>query len=318
MNEMDVLQVRKPILVLGAFIRLGRPIFLVGGFVLYGLGAAVAAYRGYRMDWARFAWGQLAVTATQLMTHYSNDYFDLEADRANATPTQWSGGSRVLPNRELPPRVALVAAVTLAAIALVANIVLETKLASGLVATGLMLLALVLSWEYSAPPLRFHSRGVGEVIAMIIVTLLVPLIGFTVQTRGLEPIAFVAAAPLCFVQFAMLLAVEFPDAAGDAVVGKRTLVVRLGASGAGILYVAALVLAYALLPVWSRLGLPREAALVLAATFPAAAWLVRGIARGEHRQVRYWSRLAFVSAALVTVSAILELGVFVELASHNP
>src|SRR5258708_37641290 len=144
---------------LGAFVRLGRPIFLLGGFVLHGLGAAVAAYRGYTIDWTRFAWGQLAVTATQLMTHYSNDYFDLEADRANATPTQWSGGSRVLPNRELPPRVALVTAVTLAAVALAANVVPTTELASGLVAAALMLLPLVVSWGDSAPPLNFHSRA---------------------------------------------------------------------------------------------------------------------------------------------------------------
>ena len=35
--------------------------------------------------------------------------------------------------------------------------------------------------------------------------------------------------PLALLQFAMLLAIEFPDATGDAATGKRTLVVRLGA-----------------------------------------------------------------------------------------
>ena len=50
------------------------------------------------------------MTSFQLMTHYANDYFDLEADRANQTPTTWSGGSRVLPAGELSPRVALIAA----------------------------------------------------------------------------------------------------------------------------------------------------------------------------------------------------------------
>ncbi|MDB4979874.1 MAG: 1,4-dihydroxy-2-naphthoate polyprenyltransferase, partial [Myxococcales bacterium] len=79
-----------------AFVKLGRPLFLGGGFVMYGLGAALAKYAGARLDWHRYAWGQLAVTAIQLMTHYANDYFDLVADRANRTPTAWSGGSRVL------------------------------------------------------------------------------------------------------------------------------------------------------------------------------------------------------------------------------
>src|SRR6185369_7634819 len=99
---------------LAAFVRLGRPLFSVGGFALYGLGAAAAAWStGQAIAWGRFALGQLAITAAQLMTHYCNDYFDLEADRANRTPTRWSGGSRVLPDGGLPPAVALAAALVL-------------------------------------------------------------------------------------------------------------------------------------------------------------------------------------------------------------
>src|SRR5215218_6661584 len=99
-----------------AFIRLGRPLFLGGGFLLYALGAAVAAWHGAAIDLGRYALGQLAVTAFQLMTHYANDYFDYDADRANLTPTKWSGGSRVLSAGELPRRVALIAAIVLAVI----------------------------------------------------------------------------------------------------------------------------------------------------------------------------------------------------------
>ena len=103
----------------GAFIRLGRPLFLVGGLVFYGLGAAIAAFAegGRAIDWRRYVWGQVAVTAAHLMTHYCNDYFDFEADRANATPTRWSGGSRVLPAGELPRQAALIAALALALLA---------------------------------------------------------------------------------------------------------------------------------------------------------------------------------------------------------
>jgi 1,4-dihydroxy-2-naphthoate octaprenyltransferase len=301
----------------GAFVRLGRPIFLVGGVVLYALGAAVAVYLGHPVGVARFICGQVAVTATQLMVHYSNDYFDLEADQANATPTQWSGGSRVLPRGELPRWVALAAASTLAAIAAAATWVLASALDAGPTTTALLLVALVLSWEYSAPPLRIHSSGMGEIVAMVIVTLLVPLIGFTAQARTLEPIAFASAAPLCFLQFAMLLAVEFPDEVGDAAVGKRTLVVRLGAARAAALYVASIVLAYALLPLWGRLGLPRSSALGLCLALPLAVWLGWRVVRGEYKEPRHWNRFAFASAALVTVSALLEVGAYLGLASRK-
>ena len=46
---------------IGAFIKLGRPKFLVGGFVFYGLGAALAVAAGAPFDAARFAWGQLKI-----------------------------------------------------------------------------------------------------------------------------------------------------------------------------------------------------------------------------------------------------------------
>ena len=82
--------------------------------MLYGLGAAVAT-RQHSLDVRAYVWGQAAITATQLMTHYANDYFDLAADRANTTPTQWSGGSRVLAEGALSPRVALWAARVLGA-----------------------------------------------------------------------------------------------------------------------------------------------------------------------------------------------------------
>jgi 1,4-dihydroxy-2-naphthoate octaprenyltransferase len=250
------------------------------------------------------------------MTHYSNDYFDLEADQANATPTEWSGGSRVLPRGELPARVALVAAIVLLGIAVVATAVLQKKTA-GLAPSALLALAIVLSWEYSAPPFKLHSTGAGEVIAMIIVTLLVPLIGFAAQAGTLEPIAFVSCAPLCFLQFAMLLAVEFPDRAGDEAVGKRTLIVRIGSARAAALYVVALVLAYLLLPIWGLLGLPREAVWAILVLAPLAGWLVFRVSRGDHFEPRRWNRFAFLSTALVAISTFGELGAYIALASRQ-
>ena len=49
---------------LGAFLKLGRPLFLGGGVVMYGLGVAAAVAGGARFDWTRYWWGQLIVSAT--------------------------------------------------------------------------------------------------------------------------------------------------------------------------------------------------------------------------------------------------------------
>ena len=47
-----------------AFIRLGRPLFLGGAFLLFALGAAIAAWHEHAIDWQRYVLGQSAVTAS--------------------------------------------------------------------------------------------------------------------------------------------------------------------------------------------------------------------------------------------------------------
>jgi 1,4-dihydroxy-2-naphthoate octaprenyltransferase len=315
----------------GALVRLGRPLFLGGGFVLYGLGAAMAAYarvhgggagggRGASacIDWPRFAWGQVAITATQLMTHYCNDYFDFDADRANTTPTRWSGGSRVLPAGELPRGVALAAALLLALAATAATVILLARFGAAPSASLLLAVAILLSWEYSAPPLRLHSTGWGELDVALVVSFLTPLIGFSLQAAGVGVTAgsrslvlpVLAVLPLCCLQFAMLLAIEFPDAAGDAATGKRTLVVRLRAPRAAALYQGVVAAAYLSLPVLVAAGLPIVVAGAALLTSPIAAWQITRMRRGAFRDPARWESLAFWSVALLITTSAAELIAF--------
>jgi 1,4-dihydroxy-2-naphthoate octaprenyltransferase len=295
-----------PLARLVAFVKLGRPIFLGGGFVMYGLGAALARYGGATIDWSRYGWGQLAVTSIQLMTHYSNDYFDLQADKANATPTRWSGGSRVLAEGVLPPVVALVAALLLAAVALAA----AARFATGAFPDSLapqVLMMLALAWFYSAPPLRLCARGLGELTTAAVVTLLVPWLGYVLQAGRPSRVVPLAVIPLCIFQFAMLLAIEFPDAAGDAAVGKRTLVVRLGGAWAARLYVAVICAAYLTLPLWVSLGLPPRLAIAASTTSPLAAWQVTRVAGGAWREPDRWESIAFGSVLLLMSTAAVQI-----------
>jgi len=281
-----------------ALIRLGRPLFLGGGFLLYGLGAAIAAAHGHPIDLRRYVLGQLAVTAFQLMTHYANEYFDLEADRSNTTPTRWSGGSRVLVAGELPPRVALIAALVLAALGAIVSLVLVRGTGARI---GVTLVAMaVLAWEYSAPPLRLCATGAGELDTALVVTGLVPWLGFALQAPDLDGLRtlVLAIVPLALLQLAMLLAIELPDAAGDAATGKRTLVVRLGAPAAARLYAA--------LTIATLLGLPVRVALVTAIPAPLALFrVVRMLA--EHRDPAAFERVTFFAVFLLVATSACAL-----------
>ena len=293
------------------FIRLGRPLFLVGGFVFHALGVSIAQFQGFSINWTAAIWGQVAITATQLMTHYSNDYFDLAADRANLSPTRWSGGSRVLPEGRIPARTALAAALILAAIALAAILALGLHIQPGPWTFILTLLALVLAWGYSAPPLRLHSRGAGELTVALIVPVLTPLVGYTFQTGTPGALSLLAAFPLACLQFCLILSVHWPDAAGDRKAGKRTLVVRLGPAAAARLYIGFLALAYLALPFLTVLGLPLNAALGVLVPLPVAVWQAYRMWRGAWANSAAWDSLAFWSIGLLVASAGLETLAFI-------
>ena len=119
-----------------------------------------------------------------------------------------------------------------------------------------------------------------------------------------------AALPLGCFQFSMLLSVNFPDAEGDATVDKRTLVVTFGRQRAGMLFVAALVLAYGLLPVLIWLGLPPLAAGSVLLTLPLAIWQIWRIHRGAASDPTQWNALAFWSIGLLMSTTVLEMIAF--------
>jgi len=262
--------------------RLGRYRFLGGGFVLYALGAALARMKG-PIDVGAYGLGQAFITATQLMTHYGNDYFDRDSDKANATRTTWSGGSGVLPEGILPPKLARDVAIGFGALAvlLAALIGAAGHAATGIVA--LLVIAVTLSWEYSAPPLRLHSHGLGPPTAAIVVGGLTPLVGYGMQGHSWSSAVCLSVLPAVVAQFALILVLDFPDAEGDARTGKRTLVVMLGAARAIGIAVGAVALVYAILPLLLSEGVGPHLVLGVAATIPLGAWLVWTLVRGDWR-----------------------------------
>lgn len=296
----------------GYFLRLGRPLHLVGGFVFNGLGITIAIYLGHAPDWTTALLCQIVVTATQLMTHYSNDYFDQDADAATLTPTRWSSGSRVLPEGLIQPRVALSTALICGGVALAGTAVL---LFSGATAAtgGLLLLSIALAWSYSSPPLSLNRHGLGELTGSLLVPGLTTLLGFMVQAGRLDWLPLLSAVPLMFFQLAMLISVNFPDVVGDARVNKRTLVVIIGPQQGARLFLTALVLAYALLPILIAAGLPGRVALSVLLTLPIALWQAWRIRRGAATDPTYWNGLAFWSIGLLLSAALMQLAAYLSL-----
>jgi 1,4-dihydroxy-2-naphthoate octaprenyltransferase len=256
------------------FVRLTRPHFLLGGVLLFALGAATTTgvvVVGYII-------GQVMVTSTQATAQYVNEYADVEADRTVTHRTWFSGGSGVLTEGTFRPRVALRAAWVTSGFAAAAMLALATRSTP---AALLGLVALAVSWSYSMPPLRLLGTGWGEVIASVAVAGLVPIVGALAQEGPLSAELWWAVAILIPVHMAMMLAFELPDLKSDAAVGKRVLAVRLGRVAIRYLMILLLVIAAIAATIAGLVGgLPRGAVLATAAALPPAVAMLAATRSG--------------------------------------
>lgn len=209
------------------FIRLGRFPFLLSGFIPFTAAALLAHLLGAQFTPAQFLVGYAAMAAAHLSVHYSNDYFDADADQFVET-SPISGGSGVLAaNPGLKPA-ALRAAVALMAVSVLIGYLFVTVYDYPVVFLVFGVAGNLLGWFYTAPPIALAYRNLGEVTNMITFGLLMPGAGYFVAAGTLDLSFFAFALPLSLYGLVFITSVEIPDREGDIAGGKRTLIVRRG------------------------------------------------------------------------------------------
>jgi 1,4-dihydroxy-2-naphthoate octaprenyltransferase len=260
-------------------LRTTRLPFLSATIVPVVLGIAIAARQG-SFDLLTAVLTVIGASFVQLGLNVANDVFDtaLGADDANVTPTKFSGGSRVIQYG-------------LVSFRQMAGLATAFYVAAGLIGLGLLALrgspallvigvvGFIVSIGYTAPPLKFVYRGLGEIAVAVGFGPLMLLGAYVVQSRGAlswEP--FVASLPIALLVALILYVNEIPDRRGDARVGKRTLPVRLSKPTVITIYQVAAIAAYAILVGGVVLGqLPIPALLALLSA-PLALQVSRGLA----------------------------------------
>jgi 1,4-dihydroxy-2-naphthoate octaprenyltransferase len=289
------------------FVRLSRPVFLVGGALLYALGAAIAYYLGKPIDPGRYLLGQGLVLCIQLMAQYLNEYFDAAGDSANPNRTPLSGGSGVLSPEGLDPRVALYAAVAVLAVAVSLTTALHIRVNISPSVWLILVLGFIGAFAYSAPPLRLVSSGYGEVMISVLVAALVPSFGYALQTGGLHILIALASFPLIALHMAMVIALQLPDYTADRQSDKRTLAVRLGWRVAMRIHNGAIVVAAISMVIGVLVGLPMRIALSMAIAMPLAGaqiWQMWRIRRGF---APLWRTITLGAVALFALVVYFEL-----------
>jgi 1,4-dihydroxy-2-naphthoate octaprenyltransferase len=263
-------------------LRLARMRFLLYNLLPVALGVAASVHEGHGFQVGWYVFAQLFAWTVHVMTHFCNEYFDLEADRENVYYTAWTGGSRALVDGLVPPSMALSAAfVTLsAATAMVA--VMPTW-----PARVVAVITVLLAWFYTSPPLKLNYRGMGEITVAAILNGLWPVLAAILQAGTVPVMLLVTLLPTAVLQAARMMVMNLGDRRSDASVGKRTLPVIIGYERAVIVIVSAQPLAYATLTVFAVFGwVPWVVWVPMAATAALSVWLVRQLRAGAMRDLQ--------------------------------
>src|SRR2546421_4069193 len=259
------------------FLRATRLPFLSATFVPVLIGIAVAANE------RQFTWWLALLTLfgaafVHLGLNVANDVFDTlsGADSANTTPTQFSGGSRVILYGLLSLRQMVLLSVGFYAAAI--GIGLFLAVARGFWPLFWIGLAgVVISVVYTAPPFRLVHRGLGEIAVAAGFGPIMVLGAFYVQAQRLTAEAWYASIPVAILIALVLYVNEIPDRPGDAAAGKRTLPVRLSKDAVITGYLGGVAVTYALIGGGAISGLLARPSIIALATIPLAGKVYRGV-----------------------------------------
>jgi 1,4-dihydroxy-2-naphthoate octaprenyltransferase len=286
------------------FVRISRPLFLLGAALVYALGAGVADYLGVTINWGIYFLGQAWVTALQLGGIYLYEYYNAVAEAIHPVQNSTSDHHSQKGLGRPPVTMLFAAAGCLTAVASLSVVMIrsmhpspETILIMGLAALGVVV--------YSVPPLRLAFSGYGELAIAILIANLVPAFAFLLQVGELHRLLAMTTFPLTFLLLALALVSELEDYASDIRHDRRTLMVRVGWQRGMNLHNGLILGAYLLVGLALTFGMPIFIGLPALLPLPLGIlqiWQMRRIADGSKPN---WRSLRLSATVLFGITAYL-------------
>jgi 1,4-dihydroxy-2-naphthoate octaprenyltransferase len=229
-----------------AWLKIARLQFYPMAWIAYSLGAACATKHLGDFHFKPYLAGYLCLFLIELCTVLVNEYFDYETDKLNQNASIFTGGSRVLVNRLLSLREVRLGLTTVALLLIMSTILL-VRCTPDLRASSVcwvVLLGTVLGVGYTAPPIKFCYRTLGELVVAFTHSTYVLLCGFFFQGGALNsPEPWLMSLPLCFAVLPAIILSGLPDYSADTSVLKKTIVVLFGPRRGTIIAMVCAVLA---------------------------------------------------------------------------
>jgi 1,4-dihydroxy-2-naphthoate octaprenyltransferase len=196
------------------------------------------AYAGNQ--WQPLAAGLALIVSLSLQigVNYANDY----SDGIRGTDDSRIGPVRLTASGLASAKSVKNAAFLSFAVAAFAGLALAIQTSWWLIAVGAF--AIAAAWGYTGGANPYGYRGLGEISVFLFFGIVATVGSYFVQTEELNLQIFIIAVPMGSLSCAILVINNLRDRAQDALVGKRTMAVRLGDRGARVLYISLLASAH--------------------------------------------------------------------------
>jgi 1,4-dihydroxy-2-naphthoate octaprenyltransferase len=223
-----------------------RAPFFTGVIVPVALGSILAWYHTGNFFWGYFILTMIGAIALHAGANTINDYFDHfsgndPVNREYVRP--FTGGSRLIQNKNLTAKGMLTISLTCYAIAIAIGLFLVGVRGWPILIMGVIGVASGIM--YVAPWVNLAAHGVGEVAVAMNFGVLSVLGAYYVQAQRLSWEAVLASVPVGLLITAILWINEFPDFNADKAVGKTHWVVRLGRKKSAFVFTIMMGLVYA-------------------------------------------------------------------------
>ena len=216
----------------------------VAGARLRTLPAAIApvlvatSLAGSDADFTMAGMALVVSLALQVGVNYANDY----SDGIKGTDDNRVGPTRLVASGLASANAVKQAALLSFAVAAAVGLVLAISTSLWLVAVGAA--AIFAAWTYTGSKRPYGYLGLGEISVFLFFGLVATMGSYYVQTQEITWQSFIVAIPMGCLACAILAINNLRDRAQDELVGKRTLAVRLGDSGARKLFIGLLLIAH--------------------------------------------------------------------------
>ena len=242
------------------------------------------------MSSGTWSWGGAAVGlgfTLALLAYVAllNDWFDARVDAIKRQMFPDAGAPKTIPDAILHPQTVLLAGagagLCAAAVGLCGEVILDRP---GFALAGLVALALLL--VYSAPPVRFNERGLGEFVEALGVGALLPWLNAYAQSGDAAPRELLLVLPgMMALAFASAVASGLSDEESDRAGAKSTLTTQLGNPAAREMVEYAVIGAALLWAVAARLGQHLLSPFAFSAALAVLLWQWRAVVAISPRAV---------------------------------